>query len=151
MRYCVSSLAREWTVRPCFRSPTIVICHRNNRKTLSKFSSTSIDAPFTHRHSVDRPQLFPDSEDVQQRLGWVLPDSVPSINHRFPTVAWGTLNNRHPRKKAELCSHKIQLKKKEFSFYIIKKQNSEELSLTFTVWPLDDAVGQDFHRVEYIT
>ena len=30
-RYRASSLAREWTVRPCLRSPTKVICHQTNK------------------------------------------------------------------------------------------------------------------------
>lgn len=44
------------------------------------------DPLFTHSHSVDRPQLFPDGEDIQQRLGWVLPNAIPSIDHWFTTL-----------------------------------------------------------------
>jgi len=51
-----------------------------------------------HRHAVDRPQLLSDGEDVQQRLGWMLPDAVSSVDHRLTAMTRCTLgsqNNLH--------------------------------------------------------
>lgn len=45
-----------------------------------------------HRHAVDRPQLLSDGEDVQQRLGWMLPHAISSIYHRLTAMTRCTLN-----------------------------------------------------------
>lgn len=48
--------------------------------------------PAAHRHAVDRPQLLPDGEHIQQGLGRMLPHTVPSIDHRLTAMTRRTLN-----------------------------------------------------------
>lgn len=56
-----------------------------------------------HRHAIDSPKLLPDGEDVQQGLGGMLSDPIPSVNH-WPSAVLGCQLGKREQERRALAS-----------------------------------------------